>query len=35
MRALTEVATFVGPLSFVWDDDAIGIDAAGNPCRGA
>ena len=35
MRALTEVATFVGPLSFVWDDDAIGIDAAGNHCRGA
>ena len=30
MRQLTQVQTFVGPLSFVWDDDAIGIDAAGN-----
>lgn len=35
MRYLTEVATFVGPLSFVFDDDALGVDAAGNVCRGA
>lgn len=35
MRTVTEVRTFVGPLSFVWDDDAIGIDAAGNVCKGA
>lgn len=35
MRTITEVPTFVGPLSFVWDDDAIGVDAAGNLCAGA
>ena len=35
MRYLTEVQTFVGPLSFVFDDDALGVDAAGNVCKGA
>lgn len=35
MRVITEVRTFAGPLSFVWDDDALGTDAAGNLCTGA
>lgn len=35
MRFLTEVPTFVGPLSFVFDDDAWGVDARGNVCKGA
>lgn len=35
MRQITQVQTFAGPLSFIWDDDAIGIDAAGNVCKGA
>lgn len=35
MRYVAEVPTFVGPLSFVWDDDALGLDAAGNVIRGA
>ena len=35
MRFVTQVATFVGPLSFVFDDDALGVDAAGNVCNGA
>ena len=35
MRFFTEVETAVGPLAFVWDDDALGVDAAGRVCRGA
>lgn len=35
MRFSTEVRTFAGPLSFVWDDDALGVDAWGNACTGA
>jgi methylated-DNA-[protein]-cysteine S-methyltransferase len=35
MRYVTEVTTFVGPLSLVWDDDALGVDAAGNVIRGS
>lgn len=35
MRYATEVATLVGPLSFIWDDEALGIDAAGRQCVGA
>lgn len=35
MRSVIEVMTFVGPLSFVWDDDAIGLDASGHVIRGA
>lgn len=34
-RFLTEVGTLVGPLRFIWDDDALGVDAAGRVCRGA
>lgn len=34
-RSLTEVPTLVGPLRFIWDDAALGIDAAGRVCRGA
>lgn len=35
MRFVTEVDTFIGPLRFIWDDDALGTDAAGNVCKGA
>lgn len=35
MRAATQVQTFVGPLSFVWDDEALGVDAQGRTCLGA
>lgn len=35
MRSVTTVQTFVGPLSFMWDDDALGTDAAGRVVRGA
>ncbi|MHB0927421.1 MAG: methylated-DNA--[protein]-cysteine S-methyltransferase [Candidatus Nanopelagicales bacterium] len=35
MRTVIEVATFVGPLSFVWDDDALGVDAEGRVIKGA
>ena len=35
MRYATEVATLVGPLSFIWDDEALGVDAAGRQCKGA
>lgn len=35
MRHLVEVRTFVGPLRFIWDDDAIGTDAHGRACHGA
>lgn len=35
MRHLVEVRTFVGPLRFIWDDEAIGTDASGRRCRGA
>lgn len=34
-RNLVEVATLVGPLRFIWDDDALGVDAAGRVCKGA
>ncbi len=34
MRVVTEVSTFVGPLSFVWDDDALGVEATGRVIRG-
>lgn len=35
MRSVARVATSVGPLHVVWDDDALGVDAAGRVCRGA
>lgn len=35
MRYRTEIPTFVGPLSIVWDDEALGVDAAGRVCVGA
>lgn len=35
MRMATQVGTFVGPLSFVWDDEALGVDGEGRVCRGA
>lgn len=35
MRTVTRVSTFVGPLHVVWDDEALGVDAAGRVCRGA
>lgn len=35
MRSRTEVATPIGLLCFVFDDEALGVDAAGNTCRGA
>lgn len=35
MRSVARVATTVGPLHVVWDDDALGVDAAGRVCRGA
>ena len=35
MRALARVSTSVGPLHVLWDDDALGTDAAGRVCRGA
>ena len=34
-RQLTEVTTFVGPLRFVWDDEAVGLDAEGHSHVGA
>ena len=34
-RQITEVATLVGPLRFIWDDEALGLDAAGRVCKGA
>lgn len=34
-RQLTEVDTLVGPLRFIWDDEALGVDAAGRVCKGA
>ena len=34
-RQLTEVNTLVGPLRFIWDDEALGLDAAGRICKGA
>jgi methylated-DNA-[protein]-cysteine S-methyltransferase len=34
-RSLTEVSTLVGPLRFIWDDEALGVDAAGRVCKGA
>ena len=34
-RYLAEVATLVGPLRFIWDDEALGLDAAGRVCKGA
>lgn len=34
-RMITEVSTLVGPLRFVWDDEAWGVDAAGRVCTGA
>lgn len=34
-RSLTEVSTIVGPLRFIWDDEALGLDAAGRVCKGA
>ena len=35
MRTAFEIPTFVGSLSVVWDDDAIGTDAEGRVIRGA
>ncbi len=35
MRTATEVSTLVGPLSFIWDDEALGVDAANRVCKGA
>lgn len=35
MRTCTTVQTLVGPLSFLWDDDALGVDADGRVVRGA
>ncbi len=35
MRTAVTVQTFVGPLSFLWDDDALGLDADGRVVRGA
>lgn len=34
-RQLVEVTTFVGPLRYVWDDDALGHDASGRIHTGA
>lgn len=34
-RCLAEVQTLVGPLRFIWDDEALGLDAAGRVCKGA
>ena len=35
MRSVVTVATLVGPLTFLWDDDALGVDADGRVVRGA
>ena len=35
MRATITIPTLVGPLSLVWDDDALGVDADGRVCHGA
>lgn len=35
MRTHARVQTIVGPLHVVWDDEALGTDAAGRVCRGA
>lgn len=34
-RTVTEVGTPIGALRLVWDDEALGVDAAGRVCRGA
>lgn len=34
-RTVTEVTTPIGALRLVWDDEALGRDAAGRLCRGA
>lgn len=34
-RFLASVPTLVGPISFIWDDQAVGLDAAGRVCKGA
>lgn len=34
-RFLVEVPTLVGPIRLIWDDEALGVDAAGRTCVGA